>query len=78
MTWTVFCHLCYQFKGEIAEGTASDWQGDAENVFRRKHEGRSGKEKSEKVQRYFLLTSVNSDIEKAVKPCQKYCKYWLS
>lgn len=42
MTWTVFCHLCYQFKGEIVEGTASDWQGDAENVFRRKHEGKEG------------------------------------
>lgn len=45
------------------------------NVFRRKHEGHLGKEKSEKVQRYFLLTLVNSNIEKAAKPCQGYRKY---
>lgn len=45
------------------------------NVFRRKHEGHLGKEKSEKVQRDFLLTSVSSDIEEAVKPCQRHWKY---
>lgn len=42
------------------------------NIFRRKDKGHSAKEKSKKVQRYFLLTSVNSDIEKPVNPCHRY------
>lgn len=44
-------------------------------AFRRKWEGHSGKGKSKKVQRYFLLTSVNRDSEEAVKPCQRYWEY---